>query len=261
MFDELGDGVFRRRYESLDLNVGVILGDDGVLIVDTRAFHRQADELKDDLKTLTELSVRWVANTHWHWDHVFGNSRFPQADIWGHELCRKALVERGEGMKQGAKRWLSEEWHGAIDEVEIVPPHLTFSRTASINIGRGVEMRYLGLGHTDADIVIGVPDADVTFMGDLIEEGAPPAFGDAYPLSWPLTVRLAMESLSEPIVPGHGDVVDLGFIRAQHEELVAVAELATSCIEGETNVEDAAARGPYPVEVMTMALERAMAVV
>jgi hypothetical protein len=46
MFDELGDGVFRRRYEALDLNIGVVLGEDGVLIVDTRAPHPQADELR-----------------------------------------------------------------------------------------------------------------------------------------------------------------------------------------------------------------------
>jgi hypothetical protein len=53
MFDELADGVFRRRYESLDLNVGVVIGEEGALIIDTRASHVEADELLDELGTLT----------------------------------------------------------------------------------------------------------------------------------------------------------------------------------------------------------------
>ena len=77
MFDELADGVFRRHYESLDLNVGVVLGDEGSLIADTRASHVEADELLDELRRLTSLPVLWVIDTHWHWDHTFGNARFP----------------------------------------------------------------------------------------------------------------------------------------------------------------------------------------
>jgi glyoxylase-like metal-dependent hydrolase (beta-lactamase superfamily II) len=77
MFDQLADGVYRRRYESLDLNVGVVLGEEGALIVDTRASHVEADELLDELRTLTSLPVRWVIDTHWPWDHTFGNARFP----------------------------------------------------------------------------------------------------------------------------------------------------------------------------------------
>ena len=82
-FDELGDGVFRRRYESLDLNIGVVIGGDGVLVIDTRASHGQARQLIDELTALTPLAVRWVINTHWHWDHTFGNAMFPDARVLG----------------------------------------------------------------------------------------------------------------------------------------------------------------------------------
>jgi glyoxylase-like metal-dependent hydrolase (beta-lactamase superfamily II) len=259
MFDELGEGVFRRRYEALDLNIGVVIGEDGVLVVDTRASHSQADQFKKELSSLTDLPVRWVINTHWHWDHTFGNSRFPDVDLWGHERCREALADRGDEMKVGARRWLSERHHAEIDAVEIMAPNKTFSDRASIDIGRRIELTYHGLGHTDADIVIRVPDSDVAFMGDLVEEGAPPSFGDSYPTIWPLTLRLATEEMPGAIVPGHGDVIDPAFIRSQYAELVAVADLAIRCSEGEIAVEDAANEGPYPPDVMIVALERAVA--
>jgi glyoxylase-like metal-dependent hydrolase (beta-lactamase superfamily II) len=260
VFDQLAEGVFRRRYESLDLNVGVVTGEDAVLIVDTRASHRQAGELIAELGEITSLPVKWVANTHWHWDHVFGNALFADAEIWGHELCQIALVSRGEEMKTAAQEWVPAEHHREIDQVEIVPPDKTFAERASLDIGRAIEMSYYGFGHTDADIIVTVADADVSFVGDLVEEGAPPSFGDSYPVAWPLTLRLASEDLSRTIVPGHGDVVDPDFVRSQHEELVAVAEMATDFVNGEIDLEEASSSGPYSVEVMRSALLRAQAV-
>jgi glyoxylase-like metal-dependent hydrolase (beta-lactamase superfamily II) len=259
MFDELGDGVYRRRYESLDLNIGVVVGVDGVLIVDTRASHRQADELREELRRLTDLPVRWVINTHWHWDHCFGNARFDAAEVWGHELCQITLEVRGEEMKAAAKQWLPPETHQLIDEVVIKAPNKTFSERASLDIGRTIEMSYHGLAHTDADIVVRVLDASVGFLGDLVEEGGPPSFGDSHPVAWPLTLMRATADLPGVVVPGHGDIVDRSFVQSQHEELVAVAELATSFVTGEISLDEASGGGPYPEEVMRGAMIRAQA--
>lgn len=259
MFDELAEGVFRRRYESLDLNVGVVIGESGILLVDTRASHRQAMELADELRSLTPLPVRWVINTHWHWDHTFGNAVFPGAEIWGHELTEIALTTRGEAMKENAKAWLEEEMHPEIDEVAIVAPSRVFSDRASVDVGREVNLTYHGFAHTDSDIVVEVGDADVAFFGDLIEEGAAPSFGDSYPLTWPLTLRLASQGLAVTVVPGHGDVVDHEYVRSQTEELAAVADLAGLVISGEIDLDEGCARGPYPPGVMKEALLRAQA--
>jgi len=260
MFDEIGDDVFRRRYESLDLNVGVVVGEDGVLVVDTRASHVQADELKAELATLTSLPVRWVVNTHWHWDHTFGNSRFDGSEIWGHIRCREVMATRRDEMKKGAKAWVREEDHHLIDEVVLSPPERTFSEKASVHIGRDVELSYHGLGHTDSDIIVSVPDAGVSYAGDLVEESAPPNFGDSYPVVWPLTLRLAIEDIGDVIVPGHGDAVDVAFLRAQHDELVLVAELVTQVIEDELPADVASEQGPYPSDVMLTAINRALEV-
>lgn len=259
MFDQLADGVFRRRYESLDLNVGVVVGEDGLLLVDTRASHRQAMELADELRTLSPLPVRWVVNTHFHWDHTFGNSVFADAEIWGHELTEVALTGRGEEMKEDAKAWLDEEMHPEIDEVRIVSPTRVFSDRASVAIGRAVDLGYHGLAHTDSDIVIEVADAGVVFFGDMIEEGAPPSFGDSHPIAWPVTLRLASRSIAETVVPGHGDVVGPEFVEGQIEELEAVASIADRVVSGEVDLEDAVGSGPYPAEVMRGALLRAQA--
>jgi glyoxylase-like metal-dependent hydrolase (beta-lactamase superfamily II) len=260
MFDELGDGVFRRRYESLDLNVGVVVGDDAVLVVDTRSSLRQASDFLDELALVTSRPVRWVVNSHWHWDHVFGNAAFPDAEIWGHELCQIALVGRGDEMKAAAKQWLPREDHAEIDQVAIAPPTQTFAERASLDIGRRVEMSYYGFGHTDADIIVSVPEAEVAFFGDLVEEGAPPSFGDSYPVAWPLTLQLASSDPPDTIVPGHGDVVEPDFVRSQQEELAAVAQIATDFVKGDLDLVEAAASGPYSTDVMRGALLRAQAV-
>jgi len=75
-----------------------------------------------------------------------------------------------------------------------------------------------------------------------------------------LTLRLASQSMPGTIVPGHGDVVDSKFVQSQHEELVAVADLATDYVTGEVDLEEAASAGPFSDEVMRGALLRAQAV-
>jgi hypothetical protein len=97
-------------------------------------------------------------------------------------------------------------------------------------------------------------------MGDLLEEGAPPVFGDGFPISWPVTLESAAEIGSSIIVPGHGDTLDRAGAAAQLEEIRAVANLAHRCLEDGLPVADAVLLGPYPPEVMISALERALTV-
>ncbi|MDP9144073.1 MAG: MBL fold metallo-hydrolase, partial [Actinomycetota bacterium] len=245
VFDELADGVFRRRYESLDINIGVILSDDGVLVIDTRCTHAEADELRDDLRKLTPLPVRWVVDTHWHWDHTFGNSRFPEAEIWGHDRCRTEMVERGESMKDDAAEWLPDQ-RDEFRTVVITPPTELFSEHAQVDMGsKIVSLSYHGLGHTNADIVISVEDDDVIFMGDLVEDGAPPVFDDGYPISWPQTLKSVLADGTTLIVPGHGDTMSRAVALGQLEEIGIVAGLARQCIEESLPVAEAARLGPY----------------
>ena len=193
-------------------------------------------------------------------DHTFGIAVFAGAVIWGHELCESALAAQGDEMKAAAKRWLPESQHTEIDEVDILPPSRTFSDRVSLRIGREVSLTYHGFGHTDADIVVRVADADVAFFGDLIEEGSPPAFSDSHPVAWPLTLAAAANEPVSTIVPGHGDVVGPEFVQAQREELAEVARLASEYVAGSPSLGKAVASGPYRRDVMTEAVRRARAV-
>ena len=96
---EVGPGCFARRYPSFDVTVGVVVGAEGLLVVDTRGGPREADELRADLARLSDLPVRWVVDTHWHFDHTFGNGRFVDATIYGHETVPGVLAERGEEVR------------------------------------------------------------------------------------------------------------------------------------------------------------------
>ena len=255
---EHGDGVFSKRYQSLDLNVGAIVCEDGLLIIDTRAHHRQARELVEDLKAISNLRVRWIINTHHHWDHTFGNGEFHEVDIWGHERCKTNLADHGAAMLARVRK-MSPGQAADFDEVLIVPPNKTVEEAADIEFGgRMIEMRYLGRGHTDNDLVITVPDVSVVFAGDLIENGAPPSFGDAFPLEWPKTLETLTDMITDAVVPGHGAPTDRAFVDAQRADLDAVADLARQRhAEGMTFEVAAAAGGPFPEATLSEAFGRA----
>ena len=262
VWSEVGDRVFVRRYVFYDQNIGAILGDDGVLIVDTRISHRQADEILADLRELTPLPVRAVVNTHGHNDHAFGNHRFRPAPIWGHERCARMVRETGAAQLAMVAEAIPEL---AADLAEVVldPPDRTFDgdfMTLDFDAGgRRIELRHLGRGHTDNDVVVIVPDADVLFAGDLVEADAPPYFGDGYPLDWPATVERMVGHVTGSVVPGHGTVGDRAFAVRSMTELRTIAELATLVHQGALDLDAAVLRTPYPADAAREPLTRALA--
>jgi glyoxylase-like metal-dependent hydrolase (beta-lactamase superfamily II) len=262
VWSEIGERVFVRRYAFYDQNIGAILGDDGVLIVDTRVSHRQADEILADLRTLTPLPVRAVVNTHGHNDHAFGNHRFRPAPIWGHERCARMVRDTGAAQIAAVSAAIPDI-AGDLAEVILDPPdRLVGDEGGTVEFdagGRALELRYLGRGHTDNDVVLIVPDADVVFAGDLIENGAPPFFGNGYPMEWPSTVARLVELVTGTAVPGHGDPGDRGFVVRSMVEIRTIAELATLVHEGTIGLDDAVLRTPYPADAAREPLERALA--
>jgi len=258
---EIADRVFVGRYRFLDQDIVAVLGRDSALVVDTRSTPRQARELLDDLRELGAPRVGIVINTHGHWDHAFGNALFRPAVIWGHERCATMIRELGEERRAEVAAKLPDL---APDLAEVVldPPDRTFARETVIELeGRRIELGYLGRGHTDNDIIIGIPDADVLCAGDLLENGAPPSFGDAYPLDWPVTVR-ALAALVGPrtmVVPGHGDPAGRAFVSDSLADLEAVAALGRRVHDRELTVDEAMEVAPFPARSAREALERTLA--
>lgn len=227
-FTEIGDGVFRLHYDFLDQNIGIIVAGSGVMVIDTRSTPSQAEAVRTDLKAITSLPVRWVVNTHYHWDHTFGNSIFEGAVFWGHVCCRQQLLNSGADVlaSLAADAELMQRPEMAdLADVVIVPPTETFSDHATLDVGGlEIELRYLGLGHTNSDIVVRVSSRSVVFAGDLIEEGAPPSFGDSYPREWVTTLEALLGLPEAVLVPGHGQVVDRGFVIGLQEQMNTALE-------------------------------------
>ena len=254
---EIGDRVWVRRYESLDQTIGVIGGASGLVVIDTRASHRLADELRAELEQLPG-SVAAVVNTHGHWDHVFGNARFVPGPIWGHVRCATMIAERGEEMRARLLERYPPEAAEQFREVELTLPTELLEDSATLDLGdRQVELRYLGRGHTDNDIVITVPDASVLFVGDLLENAPAPGFGDSFPIAWAETGRALLGVVDGIVVPGHGDPFDLAFAERQVAELGELAELARDAVSGAIGLDEAIRRSPFPAEPTGDALERA----
>jgi glyoxylase-like metal-dependent hydrolase (beta-lactamase superfamily II) len=227
-WEEVGAGVYVRRHAELDLNCGLVVGDDACLVVDTRSHLGEAADLIAAVRTVTPHP--WtVVNTHAHYDHCFGNAAFRPADVWAHRRCAADLELTGEVQRASVVAGLFAAGDPAAELVATapidLPDHLVDDATVLDVGGRTVSLRHLGHGHTDGDLVVAVDD--VLFAGDLVEEGAPPAMEDAFPLEWPGTATALLELVRGPVVPGHGAVVDAAFVAAQRDELTRLAQWLT----------------------------------
>lgn len=260
---EIGDRFFVRRYAFYDQNIGLILGDGEALVIDTRSTHVQAREILADVRELTQTPVTVVVDTHGHFDHAYGNHVFRPATIWGHDRCVTFIERTGEVRRP---RIALEEPDLAADLLDVVidPPDRTFADTATVELGgRSVDLRYLGRGHTDHDIVITVAGTGVWWAGDLLEGGAVPFFGDGYPLDWPATATVLAALVGDGVVvPGHGDHAGRAFADEQATSFAALATLANRVHAGDLALDEAVAdETPFPGEARSAIrgpLERAL---
>ena len=228
-WQEVGDRVFVRRHASLDLNCGLVVGDDACLVIDTRLHLGEAADLIEAIRRVTPAP--WtVVNTHVHWDHCFGNAAFRPAQIWGHVRAAADLATSGERQRAEAAQKASAEGRSDMaDQIRaapIDPPDRLVEEHVALTIGgRTVDVRFLGRGHTDGDLIVEVAcgsEVSVILAGDLLEEGNPPSFGDAYPFDWAATLGRLHGLARGPVVPGHGAVVDVDFVAGQRAELLAL---------------------------------------
>jgi glyoxylase-like metal-dependent hydrolase (beta-lactamase superfamily II) len=265
-FREVVDRVWVARYPWLDVNVSVVAGDAGLLVLDTQASAALAREVVADLRRVSSLPVLWAVNSHEHWDHTFGNGvlQAEGAELICHEEAAKTLPEHAAEVRAAAADEDDSRW-AEVAATEIVVPERTFSSAISLDLGdRQVELVHPGRGHTGGDLVVRVPDADVLLAGDLVEQtdqGNVPAFGtDSYPLEWPLTLDmvLGLTTAQSVVVPGHGAVVDRDFVEVQRNDIGVVAETIRDLATRGVPVDDAlsAAEWPYPREQLTNAVRR-----
>ncbi|MFG3714670.1 MBL fold metallo-hydrolase [Micromonospora sp. NPDC049460] len=252
-FVQVADGVHVLREPLLHVNVTLVVGDGAALLVDTLSTAGQAAELAAAARAVT--THPWtVVNTHHHFDHCFGNATLaadPPRPVYAHEVAAEAMREEADRLRREAYAEMRDEHPALAEELAgtalLAPTHTVHGETVLDVGGRRVVLRHPGRGHTAGDLVVHVPDADVLVAGDLVEQSGPPAFEESYPLQWPDTVAelLRMTTPATVVVPGHGDPVDVAFVRAQHEQLVKLAWLIRAGHTGGAPPERVAAEAPF----------------
>ena len=258
-FTEVADRVWVARYELYDVNVTLVGGAEGLLVVDTHGTAAAAREVVADVDRLGVGRVTAVVNTHAHFDHVVGNGTFRAAygelPIIAHEVAVEELVAWQESAEPDPR--LTD-----VARADVVLPERTFSSAIALDLGeRAVELVHPGRGHTGGDLVVRVPDADVLLAGDLVEESAPPSFGsDSWPMDWPLSLDIVL-GLTTPgtvVVPGHGAPVDRDFVEEQRNAIGVVAETIRDLAGRGVPVGEAlaAAEWPFPREGLAEAVRR-----
>ncbi|OZM71572.1 MBL fold metallo-hydrolase [Amycolatopsis antarctica] len=261
---EPADGVLVRRHEELDLNIGLVLGDGGCLVIDTRGDAEQGADLAAAVREVT--ADPWtVVITHAHFDHCFGTEAFGDCEVWAQRGAHAVLAAEGAAIRSAwAARYRRE---GRTDRAEailasepVLPGKLVDDRAGLTVGGRRIELGWFGPGHTGHDLVVHVPDAGVAFAGDLVENGpggryTTESFGpDCSLREWPdaLTGLLSLDA--RVIVPGHGDLVDPPFVAAQRASLTALAGLDRRLESGELSPAEVLAAAPFAHDVTRSAI-------
>lgn len=190
---------------SFGANAGVIIGRDGIAVVDTLISAKQAKAFIEDIRAISDKPIKYVINTHYHLDHTFGNSEFEKlgAIIISHTVDKENLKMSGEKVLMNIKNYgLSEQ---DMEGTKIVYPMLTFTDRMEIDLGdQVVELIYTGVSHTEGSILVNLPDKKLLFAGDVLFTGyhAFVAGGDIQ--SWVNVLDYIQAMDVTTIIPGHG---------------------------------------------------------
>ena len=239
-FNKITDGVYHAiGTGSLVVfsNATIIEGDRDVLVVDSHVSPGGAWALREELKAITPKPIRWVVNSHYHFDHSHGNQIYgPEVEIIGHEFAR-AQILAGKSQDSPAREFfvggvpatitaLEGRLAAATDEktrtqiqdqlaiqrnhlegtnaVKPTPPTMTLTQKMTLHRGgREIQVLFLGRGHTAGDVVVYLPKERVVATGDLLVNGTS-YMGDAFFTEWIQTIEVLKGLDFETVLPGHG---------------------------------------------------------
>jgi len=248
----------------VNCNTAIIENDDGVIIVDTHSKPSAARVIVERLRDITRKPVRYVVNTHFHWDHWHGNevypATYPDAEIVTNQITREAMLMKGlkriqDHVRQGpgeiaklkadlqaaspsqrtkleADLRLAEAYLAEVKALKPALPTIAFEQTMKLyRRDREIHLLHLGRAHTAGDVFVYLPNEKVVITGDAMI-GWTPFMGDGYPDEWAATLdRLAQLDFTH-IIMGHGNVTGrewLGTFRSYvHDMVEAVRQEATT---------------------------------
>jgi glyoxylase-like metal-dependent hydrolase (beta-lactamase superfamily II) len=238
---ELANGVYARLHEGLT-NAGIVIGDDGVMLIDSLRVPSFARDLIADVKKLTDKPIRYVVDTHSHWDHSWGNEEFPDSTLVGHANCRREMLDPDITVTWRDKVIASgDPWAEEAKSVRITPPDLTFEDTLHLQFaGRPIDMHWLGRAHTSGDIFIRLPDDGLLFTGDVAQDGGVPYMMDGYLKDWVGTDSRLVELECDRFMAGHGPIGSSAAISEARDFIVTLVGAVEAAI-ADGQARDAAA--------------------
>jgi cyclase len=231
--------------EGLGANAGFVVGGESVLVVDSRYTERHARKLLEAIRSVTDLPVRYLVNTHYHPDHVWGNSVF--RDEGAVILARpetKIEMERYTPVYMEYYRERRPEVFEMIGGVEPAYPDSLVGDELTIGLGgKDAVLLWYGPGHTAGDLLVWVPSAKVVFTGGLVSNGYHPNLGDQGTDcdNW-LAILSRIEELNpDIIVPGQGFAGGPELIDRQRSYIVNLTALCVDAIRNGLSLSEAIA--------------------
>lgn len=236
--------------EGLGANSGFVVGRDAVMVIDTRYTPEMAAQLYDAIRTVTDLPVKYVVNTHYHPDHVWGNSAFKEmgAVIFSTPATKDA-IEVYTPVYLAYYREQKPETFRMLSGVRAALPDSLVEDMIKVDLG-GIEAELynFGEGHTAGDMVVSVPKTRTVFCGGLVSNGYHSNMGDqgADFENWRAILQRMLTTGIDRVVPGQGKVGGPGLITAQIEYLDGVIDLGKNAIRAGKSLSETARSAVIP---------------
>ena len=208
---EIGPGV----YAAIDgperkalSNAGFVIGDDGVLVIDSLFTPEAAQALVAEIRRITPKPIKYVVNTHYHADHTGGDQvlRDAGAIIIAHKNVRGWVRTNNINLFGDRLTW---ELKARVESLPL--PDVTTDTDLTVWLGSRKVVVSTVLGHTGGDLIVSVPDANVLFTGDMLWRKVAPNLIDGSVEEWSASAAdfVSVPDASEiRYVPGHGDVAN-----------------------------------------------------
>jgi len=203
-FARLSENAYAYTAEG-DPNSGVVVGDDGVMVVDAQATPAMAKDVIRHIRTVTDKPIRYVVLSHYHAVRVLGASAYGAREIIASQTTYEMIKERGKEDMDSEIGRFPRLFQGAEEIPGLTWPTMTFDRELTVWMGKlEVRLIHVGAGHTRGDTIVWLPSQKVLFSGDLVEYNAGIYTGDAHLQVWPDTLERLRALGPERLVPGRG---------------------------------------------------------